>query len=175
MSVRRRGAGTAVLVVLAALVAACGEEAGVPVEQWRAEAEQVCVQARAEADALRPATGYTTPAGPLRAAAERAKTQRDETEDLGTPEGLAGEADDYLDALDLQSSALDELAALVLDDPTAASGPAGAAVNVANQQVDATAEALGIPGCTTQADAADGAPGAPQSEPGLGDGGTQEG
>jgi hypothetical protein len=163
----------------AIVVSSCGEAAGVPVETWRAQAEQVCADARAEAEALRPVTGYTTAAGPLRAAAERAKTQRDDTRDLGTPDGLGNETDDYLEALDLQAEALDELAALVLDDPTAATGPSGVEVTVANQRVDETATVLGLPGCTTQAGTATGPagaePGAPQAEPGLGDGGTQEG
>jgi hypothetical protein len=166
-------------VTVAIGVAACGDASGVPVETWRAEAEQVCADALAEAEALRPVTGYTTAAGPLRAAAERAKTQRDDTRDLGTPVGLEDETDDYLEALDLQAEALDELAALVLDDPTAATGPSGVEVTVANRRVDDTATALGLPGCTTQAATATGGggadPGAPQAEPGLGDGGTQEG
>jgi hypothetical protein len=158
--------------------AACGDAPGVPVDTWRAQAEQVCADARAEAEALRPLTGYTTAAGPLRAAAERAKIQRDDTRDLGTPEGLDDETDDYLEALDTQAEALDALAALVLDDPTAATGPAGVTVTVANRRVDDTATELGLPGCTTlagTATAAGGAdPGAPQPEPGLGEGGTQE-
>lgn len=177
---RWRRAAPAVATILAggAVVASCGDVSGVPVETWRTQAEQVCADARAEAEALRPLTGYTTAAGPLRAAAERAKIQRDDTRDLGTPEGLADETDDYLEALDLQAEALDALAALVLDDPTAATGPAGVTVTVANRRVDETATALGLPGCTTQAGPATGAggadPGAPQPEPGLGDGGTQE-
>lgn len=171
-----------VLVLAAAvpvmLVACGGGEAGVPVEAWRTQAEQVCARARLEAEALRPATGWTTPAGPLRAAAESARTQAENTAELGTPEGLDEEADDYLEALELQAEALDALAEAVLDDPTAASGPAGTSVDAANARVNATATALGIPGCTTAAGSTTkseaGSSPEPPAEPGLGGGGTQE-
>jgi len=168
-----------VMAASVVVLAGCGGgEAGIPVETWRPNAEQVCAQARLEAEALRPATGWTTPAGPLRAAAESARTQADETRELGTPEGLEEETEDYLEALELQAEALDALAEAVLDDPLAASGPAGTSVDAANARVNATVAALGIPGCGTNAGSSDrGRPGSdsePPAEPGLGDGGTQE-
>lgn len=178
MSRRRVRILATALVAFAGPVGCGGGEPGVPVETWRAQAEQVCAEARLDAEALRPATGWTTPAGPLRAAAESARTQADDTAELGTPEGLDEAADDYLEALELQAEALDALAEALLTDPTAASGSAGTSVDAANARVNATAAALGIPGCTTAAGSTAkgeaGSPGEPPSEPGLGGGGTQE-
>lgn len=164
------------------IAAACGGSSSsgdLTLDDWRAQADTICVAARQQADASQPVTGAGNPAVPVRARAALVQTQADEITKLGDPDGEAETAEALVEALERQSDALDQLADALLADPTATSGVVGAAVTVETDKVTAAATTLDLASCTTQASAADTGtePGTvdPKDE-GFGSGGqTQEG